>query len=105
LVEAAGGEFVVQPGTSTTAEEVAASKPDAIFAAWCGAGDRVPLEKIVEQRGWMELGAVRNARVFCVNDELLNTPATSLIGGLQAIAWALHPEMFPRPAGIRQIGV
>lgn len=103
LVEAAGGEFVSSPGQTITAEEVIDRQPDVILAAWCGAGDRVPLEKIVEQRGWTELPAVRTARVFCINDELLNTPATSLIGGLHAIAWALHPELFQKPRGIRQL--
>ncbi len=102
LVEAAGGEFVSSPGQTVTAEEVSDSKPDVILTAWCGAGDRVPLEKIVEQRGWTGLPAVQAARVFCINDELLNTPATSLIGGLHAIAWALHPELFQKPRGIRQ---
>ena len=62
-----------------------------LLAAWCGAGDRVPLEKIVQQRNWTDLPAVRQRRVFCINDELLNTPATSLLGGLRAIAWALAP--------------
>lgn len=104
LVEAAGGDFVGQPGQTITAEEVASADPDVILAAWCGAGDRVPLEKIVEQRLWTKLPAVRGARVFCISDQLLNTPATSLIGGLYAIAWALHPELLPRPNGIRQIG-
>jgi iron complex transport system substrate-binding protein len=103
LVEAAGGEFVNQPGKTVTAEGVAAAQPDVILAAWCGAGDRVPLEKIVEQRGWTELPAVRAGRVFCINDELLNTPASSLISGLHGIAWALHPELFPKPRGIRPI--
>lgn len=103
LVEAAGGEFVGSPGKSISAEEVAEAQPDVILAAWCGAGDRVPLERIVEQRGWTGLPAVRAAHVFCINDELLNTPATSLIGGLHAIAWALHPMSFPKPGGIRQL--
>ena len=103
LVDAAGGGFVSSPGQTITAETVVSAQPDVILAAWCGAGDRVPLEKIVEQRGWTELPAVRAARVFCINDELLNTPATSLIGGLHAIAWALHPELFHRPGGIRQL--
>lgn len=103
LVEAAGGKFSGEPGKTTTSEDVAAAQPEVILAAWCGAGDRVPLEKIVEQRGWEQLSAVREKRVFCINDELLNTPATSLLGGLNAIAWALHPELFERPAGIRQI--
>jgi iron complex transport system substrate-binding protein len=103
LVETAGGEFVGQPGQTITADAVAAAQPYVILAAWCGAGDRVPLGKIVEQRGWTELPAARAARVFCISDELLNTPATSLLGGLHAIAWALHPELFPKPSGIRQL--
>lgn len=105
LVKAAGGEFVGAPGKSTAAEEIAAAQPDVVLAAWCGAGDRVPLEKIAEQRQWQELPAVRNHRVFCVRDELLNTPATTLLGGLNAIAWALHPERFERPTGIRRISI
>jgi iron complex transport system substrate-binding protein len=103
LVEAAGGEFIAQPGQTVTAKEVAAAQPDVLLAAWCGAGDRVPLERIVEQRRWTQLAAVRARRVFCINDELLNTPASSLIGGLHAIAWALHPAFFPQPRGIRPI--
>jgi iron complex transport system substrate-binding protein len=103
LVQAAGGEFLGEPGKPMTAEAIAASQPDVIFAAWCGAGDRVPLEKIAEQRGWSELAAVRNGQVFCIQDELFNTPSTTLLGGLDAIAWALHPEQFPRPSGIRQL--
>ena len=104
MVEAAGGEFVGTPAKTAEADEIAGSQPDAIFAAWCGAGDRVPLEKIIEQRQWQDLPAAKNRRVFCIDDALLNTPATSLLGGLDAIAWALHPDMFAKPAGIRQIG-
>ena len=104
LVAAAGGEFVVPPGQKITAEEITSAQPDVVLAAWCGAGNRVPLEKIVVQRGWMELPAVRAGRAFCINDELLNTPASSLLGGLRALAWALHPGLFPKPRGIRQIG-
>ena len=103
LVEAAGGALVGVSGKTTTAADVAAAEPDVILAAWCGAGDRVPLEKIVEQRKWQNLPAVRQRRVFCINDELLNTPSSSLLGGLDAIAWALQPELFRQPSGIRRI--
>jgi len=104
LIAAAGGRFVGEPGATTNIQTVADAQPDVFLAAWCGAGDRVPLEKIVVQRGWAGIPAVQNRQVFCINDELLNTPATSLIGGLKAIAWALYPARFPRPFGIRQIG-
>jgi iron complex transport system substrate-binding protein len=104
LVEAAGGTFLGEPGKPSSPEAVAAAQPDVLIAAWCGAGDRVPLEKIIEQRGWANLTAVRECRVFCISDELLNTPASNLIDGLRAIAWALHPEIFPQPPrGIRRI--
>ena len=91
------------PAKPLTAEEVAQAAPDVLLAAWCGAGDRVPLDKIVEQRKWNELPAVRASRVFCINDELLNTPASNLAQGLRAIAWALHPDRFAQPTGIRQM--
>ena len=104
LVEISGGEFLGDPGKTTSAEQVAHAAPDVFIAAWCGAGDRVPLEKLVEQRFWRDLPAVRNARVFCISDEWLNTPASSLLHGLRAIAWALHPDRFPKPTGIRQLG-
>ena len=103
LIEAAGGKFLGEPGKTTSAVEVANAEPEVVIAAWCGAGDRVPLERIVEQRKWERLPAVRDGRIFCISDELLNTPASSLIDGLRAIAWALHPEMFSRPRGIRSI--
>jgi len=103
LIEAAGGEFVGTPGKTTSAEDVALAQPEVILAAWCGAGDRVPLEKIVAQRHWQNVPAVRHGRVFCINDELLNTPASSLLDGLHAIAWALHPERFGQPRGIRKM--
>jgi len=103
LIAAAGGEFLGHPGAHTDADAIAEENPDVILAAWCGAGDRVPLEKIVRDRHWLDLAAVRNRRVFCVNDELFNTPGPTLIGGLHAILWALHPEHFPAVTGIRRI--
>ena len=103
LVEIAGGEFIGEPGAQTTSEAVKGADPEVIIASWCGAGDRVPLEKIVRDRGWMQTGAVKSGRVFCVSDELLNTPATTLVGGLRALAWAMHPERFAQPLGIRKI--
>ncbi len=103
LVEVAGGRFFGEPGKHTTEEEVLASDPDVIVAAWCGAGDRVPLEKIIPRRGWEHTKAANNGRVYCINDEFLNTPASTLIEGLHALAAAIHPESFVVPSGLRQI--
>jgi iron complex transport system substrate-binding protein len=103
LVEAAGGRFLGSPGKQITQEEVVLADPDVIVAAWCGAGDRVPLEKIIPKRAWEQTNAAKNGNVYCINDEFLNTPASTLILGLHALAAAIHPELFPAPKGLRRI--
>lgn len=103
LVEAAGGAFMQEPGRAVPPNQLSSLDPDVIITAWCGAGDRVPLERIVSERKWQQTSAARSGRVFCIRDEFLNTPAPTLLQGLGAMAFAIHPELFTRPAGIRQI--
>ncbi|HVN22234.1 MAG TPA: ABC transporter substrate-binding protein [Dongiaceae bacterium] len=103
LVQAAGGDFVGSPGRQCSAEEIASLDPEIIIAAWCGAGDRVPLEKIITGRAWQQTSPVGTGRVYCIRDEFLNTPAPTLMQGLEALAHAIHPEIFPRTKGIRRI--
>src|SRR5262249_12846565 len=54
LVDAAGGEFIATAGKQVDVSDVARLGPEVVVAAWCGAGDRVPLEKIIRERGWSE---------------------------------------------------
>lgn len=108
LVEAAGGEFMGTPGRQISFEDLAALNPEVIVAAWCGAGDRVPLEKIIASRAWQQTAAALAGRVFCIRDEYLNTPAPTLLQGLDALVFAIHPEVFQSSntvstKGIRQI--
>jgi iron complex transport system substrate-binding protein len=101
LVEAAGGGFLGVPGAKLSFESVLSENPDIMIAAWCGAGNRVPLDKIIRDRGWSHTKAAKEGRVYCINDELLNTPAPTLVHGLRALAAAIHPELFPHPPGLR----
>jgi iron complex transport system substrate-binding protein len=103
LVEAAGGTFLGKAGEQSSAEEIRGLDPEVIVTAWCGTGDRVPLEKVIAERGWQETAAARSGRIFCIRDEFLNTPAPTLLQGLAALAFAIHPELFPSTKGIRQI--
>lgn len=100
LIEAAGGQFVGNPGKQTDTESVRHADADIVIAAWCGAGDRVPLEKIAARGGWQSLSAVRSGRVYCINDEYLNTPGPSLLSGLHALEGAIHDREAP---GLRRI--
>jgi iron complex transport system substrate-binding protein len=103
LVHAAGGAFVGTPGAQTSADAILREDPDVLVAAWCGAGDRVPLEKILRDRNWSEMRAAKEGRVYCIPDEFLNTPAPTLVRGLHALAAAIHPERFPHAFGLRCI--
>ena len=103
LVEAAGGEFVGRPGAHYQPEEIASLNPDILIAAWCGAGNRVPLEKIIAARNWQQLPAVQAGRVFCIPDEYFNTPAPTVLQGLRSLASIIHPQLFPQQIGVRCI--
>jgi len=100
LAEAAGGQFVGEAGKQTTPDMIQKLDPDVVIAAWCGAGDRVPLEKIIAQRGWESLKAARAGRVYCINDEYLNTPGPTLLAGLHALEAAIHGR---EVTGLRRI--
>jgi iron complex transport system substrate-binding protein len=95
LVDVAGAEYLGTPGAHTTAEHIAAADPDILLFSWCGAGNRVPLERVITQRNWQSLKAVRNRRVFCIPDQYLNTPAHTLLQGLACIAASTHPTLHP----------
>ena len=101
LVEAAGGQFINIPGAKVTSEVILCENPEIFIAAWCGAGDRVPLEKIFRDRRWLQMSAYESGRIYCINDEYLNTPAPTLVKGLKALAAAIHPEVFPQVSGLR----
>jgi iron complex transport system substrate-binding protein len=103
LVDAAGGDFLGKPGKQCVAGEIAQRDPEVIIAAWCGAGDRVPLAKIASGRGWSDTDAVRHSQVYCISDELLNTPGPTLISGLRALAGAIHPAVFGPQPGLRGV--
>jgi iron complex transport system substrate-binding protein len=103
LIAAAGGRFLGKPGSVTDAETVAALDPDVLIFAWCGAGDRVPLARVVEKRQWQSVRAVRTGRVFCIPDEFLNTPAPTLLQGLHALAGVIHPQIFGATENVRSL--
>ena len=103
LVTAAGGDFVGTPGAQTTAAAVRAADPEVMIFAWCGAGDRVPLRKVIEERGWQQTPAALNRRVFCIPDEWVNTPAPTLLRGLTALAAAIHEEVSSLPEQVKRL--
>ena len=85
IIELCGGKMVVKPGTRISDEAVASAQPDIILLAWTATGRRATPRKTLAHPLWQEVPAVRNKRVFIVQDELLNTPGPPLVAGAREI--------------------
>jgi iron complex transport system substrate-binding protein len=51
-------------------------------------------EMVAERPGWESISAVVNDQVQPFNDDLVARPGPRLIDGLEALARAIHPELF-----------
>ncbi|MEM8692438.1 MAG: cobalamin-binding protein [Pseudomonadota bacterium] len=96
LIEIAGGEDVfARKGRSQEAkgrilqpDDVIAAAPDVILASWCG--KKVRPDRITQRKGWADIPAVRDKRVFEIKSPLILQPGpAALTDGLDAICAAL----------------
>jgi cobalamin transport system substrate-binding protein len=96
LITMAGGENIAGGMEAAWAqfsqEELIIQDPQIILlgdAMW-----GISPEMVAERPGWEELTAVVNAQVLPFNDDLVSRPGPRLIDGLEALAQAIHPELF-----------
>ncbi|KEO85082.1 ABC transporter substrate-binding protein [Tumebacillus flagellatus] len=88
--------FADKPGDSYTAEhdEVISRAPDYVFAVWCGVhADKVKPSMITERPGWDAVPAVREGRVYVLEEGLYCRPSQRLFDGLEELARLLYPEL------------
>jgi len=86
LIAMAGGKMVVKAGARVTEADVAAANPDLILLAWAATGKKAKVAQAYRVKEWADVKAVRERRVFVVQDELVNTPGPPLMRGLKEIA-------------------
>src|SRR3989338_8897046 len=77
-----------------TNEEIQKYNPEYIIISICGLKNNAPKEWVTKRQGWENLSAVKNNRVFVLDDSYLNRPGPRLIQGLEMLANILHPEIF-----------
>lgn len=93
LVKICGGTMAVPSGQRVTDEQVARAKPDVIVLAWTATGARSRPQSALKNSAWQNTPAVKDKRVCVVRDELLNTPALSLLEGARELFRILHPSL------------
>jgi iron complex transport system substrate-binding protein len=96
LITMAGGANIAAamdtPWAQYSQEELIIQDPQIILlgdAMW-----GVSPEMVAERPGWAQITAVVEGRVLPFNDDLVSRPGPRLIDGLEALARAIHPELF-----------
>jgi iron complex transport system substrate-binding protein len=105
LIEIARGQDTLNtPGLSPGRfhwPELRKQNPDTLIIACDGSSIKRVLSDmtlLTERTGWWELTARRLGRVYIGNGDYFTRAGPRLIEGLEALAWALHPDLFPAPS-------
>lgn len=97
LITLAGGIniFGDLEGTYPTvsAEQIIEENPDVIVGP-SNHSDQLTAEAIAARPGWGDLAAVRNGAVVIIDGDIISRSGPRIIDALEAIARALHPELF-----------
>ncbi|MEN6429624.1 MAG: ABC transporter substrate-binding protein [Coriobacteriales bacterium] len=93
LIEQAGGENVVtdEGYVAYSLEKLVTDDPEVYLATKGSMSDPSQLAK---RPGYSDLFAVKNGRVYILDDNLVSRPGPRVIQGVRQIAEALHPEAF-----------
>jgi len=105
MVELAGGVNLLsapkEPSVAVTWKEIADSTPEVIAVMPCGYYIEEAEEEaasLFENPDFANTPAAVEKGVFAVDaTSFFSRPGPRLIDGLEALAWAIHPEAFPEP--------
>ncbi|RKD21102.1 cobalamin-binding protein [Ammoniphilus oxalaticus] len=77
-------------------EDVRKRKPEYIMMVWVGVKEQLMKPETLEKRpDWRELDAIKEKRVFVMEESLYCRPSPRLLLGLQKLGALLHPDHFP----------
>jgi len=96
IVHLAKGQALLRKGERSrpiSLQEINAFDPEIIIVSLCGFKDNVNKNLIIERPGWQELSAVKNDKVFVLDDSYLNRPGPRLVEGAEKLAEIMHPEI------------
>jgi len=99
IIRAAGGINVFGDALTdyveTTDEEVIARNPEVIISLYGAQHIHfATLEEFKKRPGWAEIEAVKNGKVYLLDENLIVRPGPRIVLGLEAVARFLHPEIF-----------
>lgn len=100
LIDVAGGQNVAADARGYATfplERVLALAPEIIVLPTHAAGGTGDAAAVAYWSRWPSLPAVRDHRVFAIEDAIVSRPGARLVEGAERLAALLHPETGPRP--------
>ncbi|MDQ2854612.1 MAG: ABC transporter substrate-binding protein [Chloroflexota bacterium] len=98
LISLAGGEPVTGDPASTAIqlEDLIAANPQLILLGDAAYDPSITPATVTARPGWSAMAAVHDGRVVVMTDDVVITrPGPRIVDGLEALARAIHPELFP----------
>ncbi|MCI0605563.1 cobalamin-binding protein [bacterium] len=75
-----------------SAEQVVAANPEVIILSDAAYG--ITVTSVLQRPGWQKVDAVKNEKVYPIDDSLVSRPGPRIVDGLEAAARLIHPEVF-----------
>jgi iron complex transport system substrate-binding protein len=98
LISLAGGEPVTGDAASTAIqlEDLIAADPELILLGDAAYDPSITPATVAARPGWGEMTAVQDGSIVVVLDDVVITrPGPRIVDGLEALAKAIHPDLFP----------
>jgi iron complex transport system substrate-binding protein len=98
LISLSGGEPIVGDAASTAIqlEDLIAADPELILLGDAAYDPTITAASVAARPGWSEMTAVKDGQIVVVLDDVVITrPGPRIVDGLEALAKAIHPELFP----------
>jgi len=97
LIGLAGGENIFHDAQSSwpvvDSEQVIIRNPDVIVLPDKYMSDyNVSIENVKSRPGWQVISAVKNNRIYFINDDMIFRPGPRLVDALELLAKYIHPE-------------
>ncbi|MCR4432019.1 MAG: cobalamin-binding protein [Tepidanaerobacteraceae bacterium] len=97
IIQSAGGQNIAGDAEKAypqySQEMIISKNPDIIIFSHHGSSKQT-VEDILKRPGWENISAVKDKKVFYVDENIMQRATPRLIDGLEQIAKIIHPELF-----------
>jgi len=99
LIGLAGGENIFHDAQRSwpvvDSEQVITRNPDVILLPDTYMSDfNVSIEQVKSRPGWQVINAVKDDKIYFIDDDIISRPGPRLVDALETLAKYLHPEAF-----------